>query len=147
MADHKDEQVMDAVVAVVTGLTSTGVNVKRGRVYPHDDSALPALSVYMGPSEPVGDPNAQYQDRMLDVRVEAFAKESTDTLDQTLNQIKKEVYIAMQATPTLGLGFVFDTTWSGDTEPDLQDGSNKPTGSVVMNYRVHYRHSYTDPSA
>ena len=147
MADHRDEQILDAVVTTVIDLTTTGSNVVRGRVYPTDDSELPALSVYMGASNPVGDPNSSFQDRMLEVRIEATAKEPTATLDQTLNAIKKEVYAAMMASPTKSMAFVVDTIWNGDGEPDLQDGSNKPTGSVVMNYTIHYRHSYSDASA
>lgn len=147
MADHRDEQILDAVMTTVTGLTTPVSAPVRGRVYPHDDSNLPALTVYMGQSTPVDEGNVRYQDRYLEVRIEAHVKEATETLEQTLNQLKKEVYVAVLANRTLGLPFVHDTQWEGDGEPELQDGSNKPTGSLEMRYRVQYRHSISDPSA
>jgi len=41
---HARQQVRDAVVTAVTGLTTTSTRVYASRVYPHD--SLPSLAVY-----------------------------------------------------------------------------------------------------
>ena len=48
MADHVRKQIRDAIVTLVTGLTTTGSNVFAGRTYALQDSELPALRVYTG---------------------------------------------------------------------------------------------------
>lgn len=148
MADHRAEQIMDAVVTAVTGLTTTGANVQRGRVYPVDEAALPALSVYMSADEPLDGEDGQsvfgYVDSELTVRVEAHVKGSAN-IDQTLNQIRAEVYQALLADYQLGLAFVQQIIWRGADEPEL-DAADQKVGRQAFNWAVRYRHSAGDPT-
>ena len=48
---HVRQSIRDNVVTVVTGLTTTGTNVFRSRVYPLGENKLPALCVYTAAEE------------------------------------------------------------------------------------------------
>jgi hypothetical protein len=144
---HRAEQILDAMKTVVTGLTSTGANVQRGRVYATD--AVRALSVYMGEDRVIGEQgysNLSFVDRELEVIVRIHAKASTATavIDTLLNQSRAEVFAAVAADPTLGLGFVLSAYPAGDDQPALSGEGDQPTGTQDMRWSVHYRHSITN---
>lgn len=143
MADHKVEQIMVAVKALITGLTTTGSNVARGRVYPHP--TWPALSLFQGASSPLND-SFPLQDSELTINIVGHSRAAEGATDTELNQIAKEVAAAMLADTTLS-GAVIRTRWSGSQEPSLSGDGDKPISSMVMSFLVHYRHSYTDHSA
>ena len=46
MANHKRQQIREAVGTRITSLTTTGSNVFQSRVYPLETGNLPALIVY-----------------------------------------------------------------------------------------------------
>ncbi|MEK9725756.1 MAG: hypothetical protein VW405_20050 [Rhodospirillaceae bacterium] len=149
MADHRAEQIVQAVITKVTGLTTTGSRVYRSRTADLADANLPALVVFMGPDQPRSDGGSssfRYLDGDLTVAIEAVVKETSDTAaEQKLNLIRKEVAIALQADVTQGLSFVLNTT-EGTATPDLER-SDKVRGSMRMDFVFHYRRSRTDPSA
>lgn len=149
MADHRAEQIVQAVISKVTGLTTTGSRVYRSRTADLADANLPALVVFMGQDQPRSDGGSssfRYIDGDLSIGIEAAVKETTDTLaEQKLNLIRKEVTIALQADVTQGLSFVMNTT-EGTAAPDLERG-DKVRGSMRMEFTFHYRRSRTDPSA
>lgn len=136
----RSESILVAFLAAVTGLPTTAARVVRSRVYPTDSP--PALSVNMGQEVPAGDPDMAEQDELLDIEVIALVKD-TAGLDTELNTIAAEVYAAITADRTLGLGYVLDTTWAGRSEPDRVDTLEKPATAQSMFFTVHYRHSYT----
>ena len=142
---HRAELIMQEVLANITGLTTTGANVERSRVYKID--ALPALTLEQG-EDAVADEstNMAFIDRLLSIRIVAHAKAVSD-FDQVLNTIREEVYIALMADRTQGLGFVIDTMPMGDDEPEFSADSEKPVGKQVINFAIHYRHSVTNPGA
>jgi len=148
MADHKAEQIMDAVVAKLTGLATTGANITRGRVYNIEAQALPHLSIYRGENRPVADAdqNMAFSDWILVINIEATVKSATTQIDKTLAQIEKEVTIALKADRTQGLAFVIDTMEAGSSEPNLDGDGDQPTGSMTMQFSFKYRRSITDPS-
>lgn len=148
MADHRAEQIADALVTKVTGLATTGANVFRGRVHEIPEASLPALCVYVGSDVPRSDGGSssyRYIDGDLTVMVEAVAKASTG-VDSTLIQIRKEVTIALQADVTQGLAFVMNTE-EGPATIDLNGDGDKPVGRMRMDWSIRYRRSRTDPSA
>lgn len=147
MADHRAEQIMAAVVTRLTGLATTGANVSRGRLYPLDQAKAYALTVSMGAASPAAEPNLAFQDVALDVLVTKHVKDASNQVDTMLNQIGLEVYQAMMSDRTLGLSFVQDVIWSGDTEPEMDGEGNRPTARQETTFSVRYRHSLTDPSA
>lgn len=148
MADHRAEQIADAVVAKLTGLVTTGASCFRARVHELPDTSLPALCVYVGTDVPRPDGGSSsfaFIDGDLTVLVEAVVKASSD-VDSALLQIRKEVTIALQADVTQGLSFVMDTQ-EGAASIDLNGDGDKPVGRLRMDWTFRYRRSRTDPSA
>lgn len=147
MAEHRAEQVMEAVLAIVTGLVSTGVRVYRGRVAPVRDEDLPALLVNMGADRPVepADRTMQHFDSILRVTVTPVVKTSSAQVDTLLNQIRLEAEIALAADPRLGLAWVIDSGFVGADEPDLGE-NDRQVASQGLQWEVLYRRSYEDPS-
>ncbi len=140
------ESVLAAVATAVTGLSTTGARVVRGRVYPADTA--PALSVDMGAEQPESPPNVAFQDELLDVEITAFVQPASGTsVDTMLNQIRSEVYAAILADRTLGESFVINTVWQGRTAAQRSGTGSAPAAEQTMMFRVWYRHSYTSTEA
>ena len=134
---HARTQIRDAIVARITGLTTTGASVFKSRVFPIDDSPLPALVVYTNDEEntnaSMGYP--RLQQRQVEVFVEGYAK-STGQVDDLLDTIAKEVETAISADITLG-GKCRDC-YITHTALQLQDG-DKNVGVVRMTWLAFYR--------
>jgi hypothetical protein len=146
VADHRAEQIVVAVLAKVTGLTTTGTRVFRGRVYPLQDTEEPALCVFMGADTPIAMLSQSLIDGELEVVITAVVKTSATQIDTLLNQIRKEVTIALQADYTQGLTFLHDSMEGEAARPELSGEADKPTASQQLNWKFHYRRSRTDPS-
>lgn len=149
MADHRAEQIMDAFVAAIGNLTTTSTNVFRDRVEAIDPSITAALSVYQGEDYPLdtSDQNWFTVDHVLEIMIEIQIKQAYGTpISQTLNQIRKEIAVAIQAAPQLGLSFVIDTVEGAGRRPRI-DFSEKSTALQAYEWRVKYQRSRTDPSA
>ena len=137
---HRAEEILSAVVTALTGLATTGASVERDRVYPAQ--SCPALSIEQGGEEPIqGRENMQFQDSALEVEVAVYVK--SQSLNTQLNQIKAEVYAALMANRQLGLAYVYDLQWLGDTAPEPNRDSDSPTTKCSMRFAVAYRHSLT----
>ncbi|MBL1293072.1 MAG: hypothetical protein COB61_004285 [Thiotrichales bacterium] len=150
MADHRAEQIINAFVAIVTGLTATGNRVKRARVYNIGRTQVPSLSIYMGPDTPLdasdGQTNFRFIDTELTIAIVIHVKK-IDAYEAELNEIRKQIHIAIMSDIHLGLpSFVVQTIWRGADTPELDGGSEKPTATQQLNWAVRYRHSFTDPS-
>lgn len=143
--DHKVEQMLDAVVPLVTDLTTTGSNVKRGRVSPLSESISSALSVYQG-EDNTENYNWPSVYSSLNVYIDIHVKDSSEQIDQVCNRIRKEINIAIMAVDRLALPFVTDVEEEGASEPELSDGSNKPIAVMRVTYKIKYNRSVTDPS-
>jgi len=153
MAAARSEQIMAAIETALTGLATTGANVQRGQVYPHDAAQLPALSIMTGPDNMVGEYHTGLLDWELTAYVHAVAQiEATyttaaPTIETTLATIRKEVHAALMSDYTLGLAFVIDIAPGPVSQPNLDGDGNIPTGSVLLSFTIHYRSSRTDISA
>lgn len=149
MADHRAEQIIDAVVTTVTGLVTTGSNVFRGRLYNVQPDELPALCVYMGPNEPIDDSDqtVAFSDWDLEIAIDAKVRDSATQIDQVLNLIAKEITVALKADRTQGLSFVHDTREGGSDQPELSGDGDKPIANQTTKFIFKYRRSITDPSA
>ena len=145
---HRAEQIMAAVETILTGLTTTGTNVERSRIYEIPAGIDAALSIQMGADEINDDGNMAFIDRLLNIEVIAHVK-ATSAIDTTLNLIRREVHVAMYADRRLGLGesIVIDTVVNDDGAPELSDRLEKPVALQTLNYIVRYRHSVADPGA
>jgi len=148
MADHRAEQILDAFTALVTGLTTTGANVVRDRPYNIDESISSALSVYQGDDTPFdsGLDNWQLEDKQLDISVDIHVKQSSEIpISKQLNQIRKEIHIALMADRTLGLSFARNFLAGVAETPEIEAGE-KVTAKQTLNFSIDYRASVTDPS-
>jgi len=139
MADHVNKQVRDAVIARVTGLTTTGARVHSYRVNPLDSiTELPALIV-----RTISDTAVEafvYQgrvyERQIEVLITAYAAATAD-LDDALDLIRKEVEQAIGET--LGVsGETLVPVYTG-SETGMTEGE-QPAGELQMRYRVQVRH-------
>lgn len=145
---HRAETILEAVKTKLTGLSTTGSRVERGRVYPVETA--PALTISMGADSTLGEGgsnNMAFVDRELQIIVRAHVKNAATNIETLLNAIKSEVYAAIMADPTLGQSFVVDTFLVGDSAPDASADSNKPTATVDMQWNCIYRHSFTSTEA
>ena len=139
---HRAETILEAVKTALTGLTTTGTKIERGRVYPVEQ--LPALSLEMGDDRADGESsNLAFQDRELDFSVTSYVKSSANT-ETVTNAIRAEVYAALMADRTLSLDYVFYVEFVSDNRPQLSGDGELRTSTQEMDYRVKYRHSLTN---
>lgn len=144
MADHVRKRIRDAVESTLTGLTTTGSNVFVSRVYEVEAAKLPCL-VITTPSEAINLEGGTLEapGRDLTVEVKGHAK-ATTALDDTLDQIAKEVETAMRTDITLGgLSHGLDLT---SMDSDLTSDGDKPHGTVTLTYLIQYRTPFGDPT-
>lgn len=147
MADHRAEQILAAVQTSVSGLATTGTNVERGRADDVPAGNTPALRVAMG-DDRIVDPWAQaLLDSELEVSIFAMVHDSAVNVESKLNQVRKEVNVALVANDTLGLAFVHAIVELGARRPSMTGESAKPAAAMELQYRVKYRRSRLDPSA
>lgn len=126
---HARKAIRDQVVSTLTGLTTTGSNVFRNRVYPIADGKLPGLLIYTNSEEvetaTMRSPRTQL--RNLEIIIEAFVK-GVSNYDDTLDTIAEEVEEALAADITLnGLAkdvmvTAFEADFSGEGDQPVAVG-------------------------
>ena len=147
MADHRAEQIAAAVTANVAGLATTGANVLRSRTTAIARTKLPALVVRLVSEDIVDESVSGLMRRDLTIAVHGYARSvNEETLETTLNQIRKEITVAMQADHTQGLAFVIDTN-ELTAEYELVEEGEQTVGVIKTDWMVGYRTSRADPSA
>jgi len=106
---HVRKQIRDNVVTTLTGLSTTGTNVFRSRVYPIAENKLPGILIFTDSEEiefgTIGSDRSQI--RSLTISVQGYVK-STSNYDDTLDQICVEVEEALHNDITRG-GLAKDT--------------------------------------
>lgn len=139
---HVRQQIRDAVVTRVTGLTTTGINVFNSRVYSLADEKLPALAVYTKSEDSGIATMGRKMDRNLDIVIEGYAK-GADALGNTLDTIAAEVEAAIGTDGNLsGLGKLNGLK---GTEVEFRGGeAEKPIGVVRLTYNIFYQTSAGD---
>ena len=142
---HRAESIMQAITDNLTGLATTGANVHRGRVY--SLAAVPALSISMGSDENMSEARTwPYLTRRLQIIITAHVK-TTDQLETRINQIKAEVFAALNGDISQGLEFVIDTELNIDEQPELDAEQDQPTARCDMQWSIIYRHTNTSTEA
>ena len=100
---HVRQTIRDNVATTLTGLTTTGDNVYKTRLFPLGDSKLPGLCIYTRneatSNSTITPPRTQI--RNLNVTVEAYVK-GTSSIDDTLDTIAVEVEQALAIDLTRG---------------------------------------------
>ncbi len=138
---HKAETILENIKTSLTGLVTTGTKVERGRAWPIDEAALPALTINMGADQALDDQTSGLINRVLNFEIVAHVRDTTG-VETTLNQIKTEVFAALMANPTQ-TGTVIDTELVEDSEPEIESEQNQPIARMAQQWRVYYRHSAT----
>lgn len=149
MADHRAEQILDSIQTLLTGLGVTGSNVARDRVYPIGSTIVSALSIYQGSDDPASTDDQSWNilNSFLTFRIDIQVRLASSTvISQQLNQIRKEIVIALQGTPSLSLAFVVDLIEGSALEP-IEEYGDQPIAKQSFNWTVHYERSRADPSA
>lgn len=136
---HVRQQIRDDIVTTLTGLTTTGSNVFRSRIFPLEETNLPALCIYTKSEaseyDTIGLPRSV--NRVLDVAVEAYVK-GVSNYDNTLDTIAVEVEEAIAADVTLGnlakdaQITAFEADFAGDGEQPVAVGRF----TVTVEYRT-----------
>ena len=146
MADHLRKQIREAVVTLVTGLTTTGANVSDSRVYAVEQANTPALLVYPGNEAVEVDTLTppRGQTRTLEIIIEGIVRDISEPED-TLDLIAKEVEVAMGADITVGGLAKFANLIQIETRLDGQ--GDKPLGNIALTYDITYRVAETAPDA
>lgn len=137
MANHIRQQIREYFGTTLTGLSTTGSNVYESRVYPIENSKLPALVIYTKSetSEPIVIGIDRVMSRELSVVVEGYAK-ATSNFDDTIDTISKEVEEAIAADRTLD-GKAKDT-YLESTEIEFNGEGEKPLGYVSLTFISNY---------
>ena len=144
MANHVRQQIREYFGTTLTGLTTTGSNVYESRVYPIENTKLPALVIYTKSeaSEPIVIGTDRVMSRELAVVVEGYAK-ATSNFDDTIDTISKEVEEAIAADRTLD-GLAKDT-YLESTEIEFNAEGEKPLGYVSLTFLTNYYVQETNP--
>ena len=136
---HLAESILSAFELALTGLSTTGANVARGRAYAVP--IFPALSIFKG-SDVASD-----REDILDVIVREMLInvdihiQATGNPETTLNAIAAEVFAAVNLDYTLGLNYVFDCALVGDDEPEIDGSQDLPVARMRTSYLITYEHS------
>ena len=137
MTTHVRKQIRDAAITALTGLTTTGANVKNSPVYPMQDADLPGLRVFTRneSSQHLEMGSTRARERSLELYVEACVKATSASTD-TVDLIAKEVEIALDANNTLG-GLCKYIEPRG-FEEDLDGSGEKPVAIGRLKFEVVY---------
>ena len=146
MANHLRRQIRERAATTLTGLTTTGSNVFQSRVYPMESAGLPGLCIYtteetveiqsMGGTRNVS--------RDLTLIVEGYATASAN-VDDTLDQIGKEIEIAMSGDITLNV--LAQDSYLSSVEITLSGDGSTGIGKITHSYTVVYQNAENAPDA
>lgn len=136
---HVRRQIIDQLVTTVTGLTTTGANVKASRVYPVQGSELPALVVYATEETVLEDQSTLDIDyRSLSVVIEGYAEGETGAdVDDTLDLIASEVETAVLAD--LDVNALAVSIRLTGTSIEMRGDGDQATASIQIEFTVNYR--------
>ena len=134
MANHLHKQIRDALKTALTGLTTTASRVYANRLQPMQDAQLPGLRIYLDDedAERLTVHSPAMQERTLALVVEGCATAASG-LDDTLDQISKEVETALAAGITISARNL-EVFYTGMRFDDEQ--LEKPIGVKRMTFSV-----------
>ncbi len=132
---HARQQIREAVVSLLTGLTTTGANVYDTRLYSHN--ALPSLTVFADAESINNEVSTKTsQMRNLTIRVEARVK-GTSGAEDIVDTICAEVDAAIYDDTTLD-GRALDTNLEA-TVIEYSVEQDQPIALAILTFNVEYR--------
>lgn len=140
---HVRKTIRDNIVTTLTGLTTTGSNIYRTRVYPLAEAKLPGLAIYTRDEsiEYSGMGRPRTQIRRLSVAIEIYVK-GVSNYDDTLDTICVEVEEALATDITRGGNakdtnvLTMDAEFSGD--------GDQPVARATLTVEVFYNTKEND---
>ena len=144
MSNHVRQQIRERVGTVLTGLTTTASRVYESRVYPLQDSELPALLIYTKTeeSEPLVMSSDRVMERELSIAIECYAKANSN-FDDTIDTICKEVEEAIAVDTTLN-GLAKDI-YIESTDIEFNADGESPVGYATLTFLTTYHVKETNP--
>ena len=142
---HRAESILSAIETTLTGLSTTGANVQRGRVYAV--GTAPGLSIFKE-SDIANDADAILDPlvRELTIGVDIHVNQ-TGNPETPLNAIAAEIYAALNVDYTLGLSYVIDCDLVGDDPPEIEGTQDLPVARMRSTWRIIYEHSRASAEA
>ena len=142
---HARQTIREQVGTTLTGLATTGSNVYQSRVYPLQESNLPALLIYTKEesSEAIVMGSNRVIQRELTLAVEAYVKTNSNS-DDTIDTIAEEVETAIGADSTLN-NKAKDVFLVSTDINYVGEGEN-PVAVATLNFLVSYCTDENDPS-
>lgn len=138
---HVRQQIREAIGTALAGLPTTGTRVYQSRLWPLQETDLPAILISTGEEQKaiatVGSP--AILQRTLSINVDLVAIAVVD-LDDLLDQICLEVEVALAGPIAAFASVGTDTTLTPVSigEPELLEHADKPRGRARMRYDVTY---------
>ena len=142
---HLRQSIRERIATDVTGLSTTGSNVFQSRVYPVEDGSLPCLLVYTTSeeSEVTEMASPRPMTRFLNVIVQGVVGATTP--DDTLDDISKEVEVALAGD--VSINNLANNSFLSSTTIEFNAEGAKPIGTVMLNYIVEYRNLDNNPES
>lgn len=148
MADHKREQIIDALETILNTLVPGTVDaVNRTPDAPFALTTNKIISLQAGSDTTQDDSGWDTVFSILPVQIGIHAREvSTTQIETTLNEIRKQITVAVFTDATLGLSFVNDTTEESASEPEIDGEGENVTATINMIINILYNRNRNDPS-
>lgn len=143
MANHLHRQIREAVATALTGLTTSGARVYPNRLHPFESTSLPGLRITVESDQvtPLTVHEPHIQGHQLAIAVECVAKAIAD-LDDTCDQMAKEVEIALSAGVSVGGHMVYPVLTGSEYD---DEAAGTPAGSKRLTFSVEYESQNTQP--
>lgn len=143
MANHLHRQIREAIATALTGLTTTGARVYPNRLHPFETSSLPGLRISIDGDQvtqtTVHQPHVQAHS--LSIAVECVARGPSD-LDDTCDQISKEVEIALSAGISIGGRLLYPALSGSEFDAEA---AGTPAGAKRLTFSLDYHALNTQP--
>lgn len=140
---HVRQQIRQAIITLVTGLTTTGSNVFDTPVYLTEPAVLPALLCRSDSEDIEIDTMGHPRDMMRELTFSIQAQvQAVSGYQNTLDTICSEIEVALSADLTLG-GLVQDMYLSNVLFEF--DNGEQPVGMGTLTYMIMYRTKDTQP--
>lgn len=146
---HAVEKIMQTVLALLkTGSpTDAGQEVFRKNVRPVKEDDLPIINIVQGLDEQLPYTNVAFQDCSVEVITELMVTaKGVDNIEPAMNELRRQVHIAMMANNQLGLTFVHLITPNGAKKPEPRGLGDLTVTVQEVSWKVMYRTAISDPS-
>lgn len=141
---HVRKQIRDAIVAELTGLSTTGSNVYGGRSQTVAKAKLPALFIFATEEtsaiDAMGRPRPYIREVMVHIEMAVAASAN---VEDNIDQICLEIELAMGADNTFGS--LAKRSELRATSIEFDESGDQPLAGARLEYAVQYRTREDDP--